>query len=232
MRHPAQGATGDWVMPGLVLKLFPLCEFSLFDTPYGWISGSLGSWSQCSHSKGSGLDLALATWLSESAVALLCIIFILWPRWMKQHTWDPGCKCGSEMAGFLPELDTEAWTPVPQDRGYEGEGSWKPSFHGTHHWKCGNSRDPCYPRDRGNGGVHDTVARGPVFQVPKPQLPKDSNLVLQVVGRNLLTQTLRDQLFLMSVITNAFHILFIRSLWQVQLFWFLGNFSNLSSKFQ
>ena len=56
MRHPAQGATGDWVMPGLVLKLFPLCEFSLFDTPYGWISGSLGSWSQCSHSKGSGLD--------------------------------------------------------------------------------------------------------------------------------------------------------------------------------
>ena len=35
MRHPSQGATGGWVMPGLVFKWFPLCEFSLFDTPYG-----------------------------------------------------------------------------------------------------------------------------------------------------------------------------------------------------
>ena len=33
MRLPAQGATGGWVMPGLVFKWFPLCEFSLFDTP-------------------------------------------------------------------------------------------------------------------------------------------------------------------------------------------------------
>ena len=33
MRHPAQGATGDWVMLGLEFKWFPLCEFSLFDTP-------------------------------------------------------------------------------------------------------------------------------------------------------------------------------------------------------
>ena len=33
MRCPAQGATGGWVMPGLVFKWFPLCEFSLFDTP-------------------------------------------------------------------------------------------------------------------------------------------------------------------------------------------------------
>ena len=32
MRHPAQGATGGWVMPGLVFKWFPLCEFLLFDT--------------------------------------------------------------------------------------------------------------------------------------------------------------------------------------------------------
>ena len=32
MRHPAQGATGGWVMPGLAFKWFPLCEFSLFDT--------------------------------------------------------------------------------------------------------------------------------------------------------------------------------------------------------
>ena len=31
--RPAQGATGGWVMPGLVFKWFPLCEFSLFDTP-------------------------------------------------------------------------------------------------------------------------------------------------------------------------------------------------------
>ena len=33
MRCPAQGATGGWVMLGLVFKWFPLCEFSLFDTP-------------------------------------------------------------------------------------------------------------------------------------------------------------------------------------------------------
>ena len=33
MWHPIQGATGGWVMPGLVFKWFPLCEFSLFDTP-------------------------------------------------------------------------------------------------------------------------------------------------------------------------------------------------------
>ena len=33
MRHPAQGATGGWVMPGFVSKLFPLWEFSLFDNP-------------------------------------------------------------------------------------------------------------------------------------------------------------------------------------------------------
>ena len=32
MRHAAQGATGGWVMLGLVFKCFPLCEFSLFDT--------------------------------------------------------------------------------------------------------------------------------------------------------------------------------------------------------
>ena len=35
MRRPAQGATGGWLMPGLVLQWFPLCEFSLFDTPSG-----------------------------------------------------------------------------------------------------------------------------------------------------------------------------------------------------
>ena len=31
----AQGATAGWVMPALVFKWFPLCEFSLFDTPQG-----------------------------------------------------------------------------------------------------------------------------------------------------------------------------------------------------
>ena len=59
MRHLAQGATGGWVMLGLVFQWFPLCEFSLFDTPWGQFSGSLGSWSQCSHSKGSRLDLLI-----------------------------------------------------------------------------------------------------------------------------------------------------------------------------
>jgi len=34
-RYLAQGATGGWVTPGLVFKQLPLCEFSLFDTPYG-----------------------------------------------------------------------------------------------------------------------------------------------------------------------------------------------------
>ena len=33
MSLPAQGAIGGWVMLGLVFKWFPLCEFSLFDTP-------------------------------------------------------------------------------------------------------------------------------------------------------------------------------------------------------
>ena len=33
MRRPTQGATGGWVMLGLVFKCFPLCEFSLSDTP-------------------------------------------------------------------------------------------------------------------------------------------------------------------------------------------------------
>ena len=32
-RHPAQGAIGGLVMPGLVFKWFPLYEFSLPDTP-------------------------------------------------------------------------------------------------------------------------------------------------------------------------------------------------------
>ena len=54
---PAQGATGGSVIWGIEFKWFPLCEFSLFDTPLGQFSGSLGSWSQCSHSKGSRLDL-------------------------------------------------------------------------------------------------------------------------------------------------------------------------------
>ena len=33
MRSPVQGATGGWVMVGLVFKWSPLCEFSHFDTP-------------------------------------------------------------------------------------------------------------------------------------------------------------------------------------------------------
>ena len=37
MKHPAQGATGGWVMLGLVFKRFPLYEFSLFDTPWGYL---------------------------------------------------------------------------------------------------------------------------------------------------------------------------------------------------
>ena len=33
MKHPTQGVNDGWVMPGLVFKWFPLCVFSLFDTP-------------------------------------------------------------------------------------------------------------------------------------------------------------------------------------------------------
>jgi len=33
MRCPAQGATGGWVIPGLLSKWFPLCEFSLLVAP-------------------------------------------------------------------------------------------------------------------------------------------------------------------------------------------------------
>ena len=33
MRHPAQCATGSWMMLGLVYKWLLLWEFSLFDTP-------------------------------------------------------------------------------------------------------------------------------------------------------------------------------------------------------
>ena len=35
MNHPAQGATGGWVMLGLVFKWLPLCEFSLLDASWG-----------------------------------------------------------------------------------------------------------------------------------------------------------------------------------------------------
>ena len=55
MRHPAQEASGGWVMPDLVFRWFPLCEFSLLDIPQDYFSGSLGSESQCSPSKISGL---------------------------------------------------------------------------------------------------------------------------------------------------------------------------------
>ena len=33
MRCPIQGSTCDYVMPVLVFKWFPLCEFSLSNTP-------------------------------------------------------------------------------------------------------------------------------------------------------------------------------------------------------
>ena len=65
MRGPAQGVIGGWVMLGLVLQWFPLCDFSLFNNPQGQLSGSLGSWSQCFHSIVSGLDLWSGTKISQ-----------------------------------------------------------------------------------------------------------------------------------------------------------------------
>ena len=35
VKCPAKGATGGWVMLSFVFKAFPLCEFSLSDTPSG-----------------------------------------------------------------------------------------------------------------------------------------------------------------------------------------------------
>ena len=58
MRHHAQDATGGWVTLGLVFKWFSLWEFSLFDTPKGYFSGSPEPWSQSSHSKCSGFDFS------------------------------------------------------------------------------------------------------------------------------------------------------------------------------
>ena len=66
MRFPAQGTTGGWVMLGLVFKWFPLCDFPLFDTPQGQFSASLGSLIQCSHYKGSGLDLCSRTKIPQA----------------------------------------------------------------------------------------------------------------------------------------------------------------------
>ena len=37
MRRPAQGASGRWVMPGVVFQWFPLHEFPLFDIALGLI---------------------------------------------------------------------------------------------------------------------------------------------------------------------------------------------------
>ena len=75
MRHPAQGATGGWVMPGLVFMWFPLYEFSLFETLVLW---SLGSWSQGSHSKER---LRALSSLCSSSLSGLCpeILLLLLP---------------------------------------------------------------------------------------------------------------------------------------------------------
>jgi len=68
MMLPAQGAVGGCVMLALVFQWFPLHQFSLFDIPEGYFSSSLGSWSQCSHSKGSGLDL----WSGRKIPQVVC----------------------------------------------------------------------------------------------------------------------------------------------------------------
>ena len=52
----------------LVFKWFLLYEFSLFDTPYSYFFGSLGSLSQCSDSRGLGLDL----WSGKKISQVFC----------------------------------------------------------------------------------------------------------------------------------------------------------------
>ena len=54
----------------MIFKQFPVCEFSLFDTPQHQFSGSQGSWSQCSHFKGSGLDL----WSGMKIPLVVCYV--------------------------------------------------------------------------------------------------------------------------------------------------------------
>ena len=77
MRCPAQGATGDWVMPGLVFKWFPLCEFSLFNIPSGCFFGILWSWSQA-----QGL------------------IFSLWSMRIQGSPWRSVTKARTSLNGY------------------------------------------------------------------------------------------------------------------------------------
>ena len=89
------------------------------------------------------------------------------------------------MAGALPKLEVEAWPPVPQGRGYEGkEAGSQPWWNSpSEMWQQQAAR--C-PGGRGRGRAQDTVARGLLFPVPRPQLPQNASLVLQVVGRERL----------------------------------------------
>ena len=105
MRCLAQGATGGWVMLGLVFQWFPLCEFSLFDTPWGQFSGSLGSWSQCSDCKGSGLDLEFCVVLyillilfcsSEVISIILSLFFSTGQVLLSTVSWCSACASVSE----------------------------------------------------------------------------------------------------------------------------------------
>ena len=52
----AQGAIGGWVMPGLVFKWVPLCEFSLFYTPQVSSVGVEGLGISASTPKAQGLN--------------------------------------------------------------------------------------------------------------------------------------------------------------------------------
>ena len=60
MRRPEQGAAGGWVMPGLVFQWFSFCEFSLFASPWGLFSCSLGLGVSAPTPKAQGLILSFA----------------------------------------------------------------------------------------------------------------------------------------------------------------------------
>ena len=89
MRHPAQGVICGWLIPDLVLQWFPLCEFSLFDTPRVSSLVVLGFCSQCSHSKASGLDLefCVGAYIFFSAGQVLLSTL----SWCSAHTSMSDC---------------------------------------------------------------------------------------------------------------------------------------------
>ena len=108
MRCPAQGATGGWAMLGLVFKWFPLWVLTI------WYFLGLVLWSQCSHSKGSELDL----WSGMKIPQVVCYGIAAAAAAAKSlqscpTLWDPidGSPPGSPVPGILQATIME-WVAI------------------------------------------------------------------------------------------------------------------------